>query len=164
MCLLMFYFGILHLLFLFFLRFIYLRESKLWGGAEKRRRREKISGRLHAQHGTWCGTSSQDTEMMTWAETESQRLQGLSQVPHKYISKWDWFLDFFCLFWGIIFWSYSFFFFVVFKIFISSMANFKVCVFLQNHKTVWFYFYCILLFLPLSPSNPGFVSGGRWRQ
>ena len=58
--------------------FIWEKEGERENKGEGQREREKISSRFSTQLGAWQRAWSHDPEIMTWAKTKSQLLNGLS--------------------------------------------------------------------------------------
>ena len=67
--------------------FIYFRE-RVRRGRGRGKRREKILGRLCAEHRAWCGAWSHNHKIRTWAKIKSRMLSWLShqRAPNLLVS------------------------------------------------------------------------------
>ena len=87
--------------YFFFKDFIYLfdrERSQVGREAGRERERERGGSRLSAEQRAWCGTRSQDSEIMTWAEG-SGLTHWATQAPYLKHFKDFFFLRFYLFIW-----------------------------------------------------------------
>ena len=77
----------------FFLRFyLFIWQREIPGDRGRQRQREREGSRLPAEQRAWCGTWSQDPEIMTWAEGSGLTHWATQAPPSCLFFKIRWYL------------------------------------------------------------------------